>query len=208
MMPVFPWWNRVGVMPQAFSASTSVLLEGGVLHAFRQRLFPGVLFVVPRKAGFDLLEPCIHRIPACQSSAVPREHPPDDTAVAVALVPYDDHCFSIHERREVLLRAIAISLAPLGCIDAGEPHFVLLIRFFEDRYRVAVGDADDFAEKLCWICWCGQQQQEPCDVSNARCYSGSPRPRLCLRPRRSTRPSHQRHKDTIGESESALYASR
>ena len=146
MMPVFPRWNRVGVMPQTLSACASYLLERGILRAFRQRLFFRVLFVMPREAGFDLLEACINRISARESIAVAREHTADDAAVAVALVPHDHHCFSIHEGHEVLLRAIAISLAPFGRIDAGEAHFVLLIRFFEDGHRVAVGNADDFAE--------------------------------------------------------------
>ena len=59
MMPVLPWWNRTGVMPQTLSACASLLLERGVPHAFRGRLFLLVLFVMPREACFDLLEACI-----------------------------------------------------------------------------------------------------------------------------------------------------
>ena len=48
----------------------------------------------------------------------------------------------------MLLRALAISLAALGRIDAREPDPVLTRGSVEDGEGIAIGDPDDGAEKL------------------------------------------------------------
>ena len=60
----------------------------------------------------------------------------------------------------MLLRALAERLALFGRIDPGEPDLVLLTGIVEDSERIAVGDADDFAEKLRRVRCPGQEQQQ------------------------------------------------
>lgn len=60
----------------------------------------------------------------------------------------------------MLLRALAERLALLRRINAGEPDLVLLMGFVEDRERIAVGDGDDFSEKLRRVRCPGQEQQQ------------------------------------------------
>jgi hypothetical protein len=60
----------------------------------------------------------------------------------------------------MLLRALPVSLAPLGRIDAGEPDPVLLMRRIEKGERVAVCDGDDGAEELGSVCCRREQRQQ------------------------------------------------
>ena len=61
----------------------------------------------------------------------------------------------------MLFRAVAVRLAALGRVDAGQPDPVLLVGGVEDGEGIAVGDADDFAEEICGR-GCIAEREEQC----------------------------------------------
>jgi hypothetical protein len=64
----------------------------------------------------------------------------------------------------MLPRALAVSLAALGCVDRRESDPVLLMSRVEDGDGIAVGDADDFAEELRRRCRVAKGDQQ-CGVN-------------------------------------------
>jgi hypothetical protein len=84
------------------------------------------------------------------------------------------------ERCEVLLRAVAESLPPLGRVDAGEADAVRAAIRIEEGERVAVGDGDDLSDELGADSRRRDRKNQYCKADKARCYTRSLlRPRLC-----------------------------
>jgi hypothetical protein len=165
------------LLPQTFATLARTALEGGIELALRRRLLARVLLVVPREAGADLLESDVYRIRASRF-ALRGEHATDNTRIAVFLVPDHAHVPREDERGEMLLRALAVSLAALGRVDAREADAVLFVRGVEEGERVAVGDGDDAADDLGG----GRGERERKKQQSERDTSDTdfpPRPRLC-----------------------------
>ena len=70
--------------------------------------------------------------------------------------------------------ALAVRLPLFRSVDAGEPDSVLLMGCVEDGERIAVGDADDCAEKLCCAGCSGDEQPDAGNVNEAGRYVISP----------------------------------
>lgn len=136
---------RVAPEPLALFACATLALR--VTLALARRLLARVLAIVPRETGADLLEAHVDGVWTC-ALAFGRVDTADDARIAVALVPEHVNRLPEHERREMLLRALAVSLPSLGRVDAGEPYAMFLVFGVEDGEGVAVGYRDDFADEL------------------------------------------------------------
>jgi hypothetical protein len=70
----------------------------------------------------------------------------------------------MNQRGEMVFCAVAVGLTAFGRIDPGEAHFHLSPRFDEERERIAVGDGNDFAEKLCCTGPARGEQKRECNA--------------------------------------------
>jgi hypothetical protein len=80
---------------------------------------------MPREPCANLLEADVARVRTFGTLANGHEDAADDAAIAVPLPPLDAYCFLKHQRCEMLFRALAVCLAPLGRIDGRKTDTML-----------------------------------------------------------------------------------
>ena len=168
-------WRRV--LPEAALGGSGLSLCGGVGRPELNRDIARILPVVPRQSGSQLLEVRV-RLAAHDGA--------HDPAVAIDLVPGDDHILAEDQSGKILLRRLAECLGALRRVDAVETDLVLETILVEDSDRVAVGDT---ATTLPWRIL--QSRSFAARGTAVAIASQNSAPRVATRPiRLFTRPHH------------------
>ena len=173
-------------MPKACAIHARLALRLCIAQPFFDGLFVRILFVVPREAGPDLLEPCVDCVGASAVRTRCQQHAADDAPVTIVFPPRDEDRLAVGICSEMLARPCAIGLAALRRVDAGNTDPVLPVVAVEKGECVAVGDAGDGAVKLRCARSCRGDEPDKRNARETRTDSGLLGPRLCGRVQKST----------------------